>query len=682
MTIRYTGLIAPEETPTGDSRLFKAGGGTTRPLPITVMAKFESGGHVNATVVGNLISWYDGPGGKWGSIDFMDPTIVPEVTKACYMLDRKAIGPSVDLDQDYTVQAIPHPKRLDKKAAYFLEYNVVGVTLVPMPAFAEVHLSADTTQEVALLASAGVNIELTQFDINARAWDAWPIAPREYKFDADDAVKRIAAWSGIGSKTPSLDHYASTFLWRDGSQAADTLAQDSFRLPLADIINGRPHLIYHAVYAAAALLSGGHGGLPNIPAHDQERMKGVINQIYAKMAQTFGDSGMKSPFMGGGRQESQMSIVDETDCGCEDETFAVDEPYGDVKYADPGYRDSKKRYPIDTPEHIRAAWSYINQEKNAAEYSPEQLKAIKSKIMAAAKKAGIEISEEAAGEDMAMKKKRPMSAGYALLAGVAPVAPPRAAFDRPVFTGPTKFTIARDGRVFGHVAEWRKCHIGIGNYCVIAPRNKSNYKYFTLGTVVCDDQSEVDVGVISFGSAHANDKYGIMPARDFYDNSSKGGAVVTIGEDRFGIWVSGMLTPNVTDADVAEMRRSKLSGDWREVEGAYELIAALCVNSPGFPIVRQENGSIFSMQGVGMVEFDGEVEVEEVQLEAVDMTTFETRLAEIDAKEQARKAASKTKRLGTVDAERQKLAQSSQSTILARQYDAKFEVVAETQDAK
>lgn len=673
MTIRYTGLIAPEETPTGDSRLFKAGGGTTRALPITVMAKFESGGHVNATIVGNLVSWYDGPGGKWGSIDFMDPEVVPEVTKACYMLDRKAIGPSVDLDQDYTVQAIPHPKRPDKKAAYFLEYNVVGVTLVPMPAFAEVHLSADTVKEKALLASAGVEIELTHFDINLKAWDSWPLAPREYKFDADDAVKRIAAWSGIGSKTPSLDHYASTFLWRDGSQAGDTLAQDSFRLPLADIINGQPHLIYHAVYAAAALLSGGHGGLPNIPAADQERMKGVINQIYAKMAQTFGDSGMKSPFMGGGRQESQMSIVDE-DCACEEE-FAVTEPYGDVKYADPGYRDNKKRYPIDTEEHVRAAWSYINQEKNAAEYSPEQLKSIKSKIMTAAKKLGIEISEDAA-DDMSMKKT-----GYALLAGIAPIAPPRAVFNKPVFAGPTKFTIAKDGRVFGHVAEWRKCHIGIGNACVMAPRNKSGYKYFTLGSVICDDGSEVDVGVISYGSAHANDKYGVMPAREFYDNSSKGGAIVTIGEDRYGIWVAGTLTPNITEADVAELRRSKLSGDWREVEGAYELVAALAVNAPGFPIVRHENGSIFSMTGVGIVDLEGEVEiVEDVQLEVA--ASFAAKLEEVNAKEEARKTANKTKRLGEVDSERQKLAETSQSTMLARQYDAKFVVIPETQDAK
>jgi hypothetical protein len=40
---------------------------------------------------------------------------------------------------------------------------------------------------------------------------------------------------------------------------------------------------------------------------------------------------------------------------------AAPKPYGDVKYADP--EDGK--YPIDTPAHIRAAWSYVSMPKNA-----------------------------------------------------------------------------------------------------------------------------------------------------------------------------------------------------------------------------------------------------------------------------------------------------------------------------
>ncbi|HVE24930.1 MAG TPA: DUF6582 domain-containing protein, partial [Sporichthya sp.] len=70
-------------------------------------------------------------------------------------------------------------------------------------------------------------------------------------------------------------------------------------------------------------------------------------------------------------------------------------PYGDVEYADPGYQaDGKKRYPIDTEEHCKAAWSYINQADNAAKYSSEHLAAIKGRIKAAGKKYGIDFSED------------------------------------------------------------------------------------------------------------------------------------------------------------------------------------------------------------------------------------------------------------------------------------------------
>lgn len=70
-------------------------------------------------------------------------------------------------------------------------------------------------------------------------------------------------------------------------------------------------------------------------------------------------------------------------------------PYGDVTYADPGYqKDGKKRYPLDTKAHAKAAWSYINQADNASAYNSEQLASIKTKIKAALKKFGVDVSEE------------------------------------------------------------------------------------------------------------------------------------------------------------------------------------------------------------------------------------------------------------------------------------------------
>lgn len=53
--------------------------------------------------------------------------------------------------------------------------------------------------------------------------------------------------------------------------------------------------------------------------------------------------------------------------------------YGDVKFADP----KNNKYPIENEAHIRAAWVYINKEKNAAKYSEEDLAAIRKRIIAA-----------------------------------------------------------------------------------------------------------------------------------------------------------------------------------------------------------------------------------------------------------------------------------------------------------
>ena len=88
--------------------------------------------------------------------------------------------------------------------------------------------------------------------------------------------------------------------------------------------------------------------------------------------------------------EETMSIEARKDVSTADKARAKQE-YGDVKYADP----ANKKYPIDTEEHVRAAWTYINMPKNAKFYSTGELSAIKGRIKTAAKGFGITISESA-----------------------------------------------------------------------------------------------------------------------------------------------------------------------------------------------------------------------------------------------------------------------------------------------
>jgi hypothetical protein len=64
--------------------------------------------------------------------------------------------------------------------------------------------------------------------------------------------------------------------------------------------------------------------------------------------------------------------------------------YGDVEFAD----TTNKKYPIDTAEHVRAAWSYIHHKDNAAKYDAGEVKTIKGRIERAAKKHGVDLHPE------------------------------------------------------------------------------------------------------------------------------------------------------------------------------------------------------------------------------------------------------------------------------------------------
>lgn len=707
MGVRWKGLIAPVEVPTGDGRMFASGKMTHRPVPFPLMVRFTSGGHDGAMPVGTVDRIFDGPGGYWGEGEFLDAEMVPEVPRAIYMLQKKVMGPSVDLDRDFTVEAIAHPSRVNKKAGLFREYNVIGITLVPMPAFHQVHMSVDNEQDKALLASAGVNVdELPLFDVNTESWRNWEIAPRDYTFDADDAVKRIAYWSGIGSKEPSIDRYSSAFLWRNGNQVGDSLAQDSFRLPLVDIINDQPYLIYHAVYSAAALLSGAHGGLPNIPDEDKAQMVGVINEIYAALAEHFGDPNLRSPFVEGDSQSQYQASINSgsEDCGCSEMTnvtiniggdgmltatstegagfanplvFAgMKEPYGDVAYADPGFRDGTKRYPIDTPEHVRAAISYLSMPKNADKYDEDQLQQMWERIREAADKFGIELShdykEMAADTETFADSADTVKERSALIASVSPLAPPAAWFSNPQLGGPTRLTIDDDGHVFGHLAQWKVCHVGIGKQCVMAPKTRTNYQFFLQGKIRTDDGSLRDIGKITLGTGHADGQWGIIPSREHYDNTGWAAAVVNVGEDRFGIWVNGALTSTMTPERVAEFRAAALSGDWREVNGNLELIAALAVNNPGFPIYRESAGRAFSLVSVGVIGMDDEdVDSMENLQDTVDtqfaVTTGpeEVDEVEVDEVEVDPELAARMERLAMIDDEMDDYRQDRRAAQLA-----------------
>ena len=133
-----------------------------------------------------------------------------------------------------------------------------------------------------------------EYAVNGEGWRGLPLAAREAVFDNDDAVKRIAAWAGVSAKGADVGKLHRAFLWRDA--AVSPTDPSSYRLPVGDIINGQLTLVYHAIYAAAALISGAHGGLPGVPDADKDHLRNVISDIYQAMAKDFNDSNIRAPW--------------------------------------------------------------------------------------------------------------------------------------------------------------------------------------------------------------------------------------------------------------------------------------------------------------------------------------------------------------------------------------------------
>lgn len=172
-----------------------------------------------------------------------------------------------------------------------------------------------------------------------------------------------------------------------------------------------------------------------------------------------------------------------------------------------------------------------------------------------------------------------------LVASAAPVAPPAGWFVNPELDAPTPLTIDKDGRVFGHLATWRTCHTGFGS-CVKAPKSRANYAYFHTGEVITQEGESIPVGRLTLGGGHADTRLGFRAAMEHYDNAGACVAIARAGEDKHGIWLAGALTPETDELKAAALRRHPPSGDWRNVGGNLELIGALAVNTPGFPVPR------------------------------------------------------------------------------------------------
>ena len=199
-------------------------------------------------------------------------------------------------------------------------------------------------------------------------------------------------------------------------------------------------------------------------------------------------------------------------------------------------------------------------------------------------------------------------------AATVPDAPPADWFANPGFgsspdddprlvTGPNgevgcPLTVTDDGRVFGHLALWSTCHTAFPNECVSPPTSETDYAYFRVGAVRTAEGREVPTGRLTVDTLHAGRRASAADTLAHYEHTGLAVADVSAGEDAHGVWIAGAVRPDATDEQVRALRSSPLSGDWRRVGGNLELVAALAVNSPGFPVPRAmvAGGAVTALQ--------------------------------------------------------------------------------------
>jgi len=117
---------------------------------------------------------------------------------------------------------------------------------------------------------------------------------QDHAWDADAAQGRILSWAGGGDDLSDMDwsKYREAYFWYDSANAEQA---GSYKLPFADVIDGKLTAIWHGVTACAAVINGSRGGV-DIPDADVAAVKSRIGKYYAKAAEQFDDDSITVPW--------------------------------------------------------------------------------------------------------------------------------------------------------------------------------------------------------------------------------------------------------------------------------------------------------------------------------------------------------------------------------------------------
>lgn len=256
--------------------------------------------------------------------------------------------------------------------------------------------------------------------------------------------------------------------------------------------------------------------------------------------------------------------------------------------------EAEKQEDLERPtdEEGRVTVLEIDADDEIMVTTDARIRAATGVAIPAFERARIRLTTTAAAEVVEEAEAIAAAATPSLVAGSRyPVAPPEAWFADPGLTEPTPITVTPDGRVYGHIAAWGTCHTGQPkgpSVCVTPPHSATGYAHFHTGAILTAEGTTLAAGRFTMDTLHAGATLSAAEAQRHYEDTGRVVAEIRAGEDAHGIWIAGALRPGVTDEQVRALRASPPSGDWRERGGNLEMIAALCVNVPGFPVLRPQ----------------------------------------------------------------------------------------------
>lgn len=132
-----------------------------------------------------------------------------------------------------------------------------------------------------------------------------PLASRDMAWDSGKAVASIR--NATGSTDAPSSSYKNGFFWYDPENEDEFTA---YKLPFAQEVDGSLKAVPKGVFAVAAVLQGGRGGV-DIPETDVNAVKARVASYYAKMKQEFEDDSIVPPWQkegekGDGEKETEQ----------------------------------------------------------------------------------------------------------------------------------------------------------------------------------------------------------------------------------------------------------------------------------------------------------------------------------------------------------------------------------------